>query len=158
VLSRQKVPVYERPKSFAIRDVWRGGYVLADAEGGSPQITLIATGSEVEGAMAARAELMKKGRKVRVVSMPCYERFRVQSADYRASVLAPTSRRVVVEAGRTDPWWQIAGEDGLVIGLDHFGASAPGEVLVDKLGFTGARIAARIEGWMMGTDTTLTSG
>jgi transketolase len=145
LLTRQKVPAYDRSSSFAIRDVWKGGYVLSDSDG-APEITIIATGSEVEAAMGAKKIL--KDRKVRVVSMPCVERFSAQDQSYRDNVIPPSSRVVVVEPGRTDAWYKFAGKDGLVIGIDTFGASAPGEVLVEKLGFTAEAVASKITAWL----------
>jgi transketolase len=144
LLTRQKVPAYTRAASFAIRDVWKGGYVLADSNG-APDVTIVGTGSEVEAAMGAKSLLEAKGKKVRVVSMPCFERFRAQNKAYQDQIVPPGSRVVVVESGRTDGWYQLTGRDGLVIGKDDFGASAPGEILVEKLGFTPAAVAAKIE-------------
>jgi transketolase len=148
ILTRQKLPALTRPAGFTARDVWRGGYVVADAEGGAPDLVLLATGSEVAPALEARTLLAAQGRRVRVVSLPSLERFLEQPAEYRDAVLPPGVARVSVEAGRTDPWWKLlagaAPAPALAIGLDHFGHSAPGEILADKLGFTGPTIAARI--------------
>jgi transketolase len=150
ILTRQKVPVIDRPASFKPRDVYKGGYVATEAEGGKPDVVLIATGSEVGPCIEARTTLAAAGVKARVVSMPCVERFKAQPKEYRDQVLPPGVKRVSVEAGRTDPWWQIIGSDGLAIGIDHFGHSAPGEVLAEKLGFTGGRIAAAVSAWLKG--------
>jgi transketolase len=147
ILTRQKTPYLERPASFKPRDVYRGGYVVVDADGGKPDVVLIATGSEVGPAVEARAILAGKGTRARVVSMPSVERFKAQDKSWRDLVLPPGVPRVSIEAGRTDPWWQFLGEGGLAIGIDHFGHSAPGEILADKLGFTGERIAATIAAW-----------
>ena len=119
-----------------------------------PDVVIIATGSEVGPALEARNQLAAANIACRVVSMPCVERFKAQPREYRDAVLPAGVPRVAVEAGRTDPWYQFLGENGLAIGLDHFGHSAPGEVLADKLGFTGPRIAARITEWLTGTGST----
>jgi transketolase len=149
ILTRQKLPTLARPATFSLRDVWKGGYVVSEAEGGTPDVTIIATGSEVGVAVDARAKLAERGVKARVVSMPCVERFEAQPDAYRASVVPGGDARVcVIEAGRTTGWYKYAGRDGLVIGLDHFGASAPGEVLAEKFGFTGAQCADRIARWL----------
>ncbi len=149
ILTRQKTAVLERPTAFAKRDVWRGGYVVADAAGGAAEVVIVATGSEVGVAVDARAKLATSGVRVRVVSMPCLERFDAQPEAYRRDVLLEDHARIcVVEAGRTTPWYRIAGKDGLVIGLDHFGASAPGEVLAEKFGMTGDAVAARVLKWL----------
>ena len=144
ILTRQKTPTLKRPAAFTPRDVWKGGYVASEAAGGKPDLVIMATGSEVGPAIDAQQILEKSGKHVRVVSMPCVERFKKQPRDYRDAVLPPGVKRVSVEAGRTDPWYQFLGGDGLALGIDHFGASAPGEVLADKLGMTGERIAAAI--------------
>jgi transketolase len=147
ILTRQKVPAFARPSGFTPRDVWKGGYVLTEASGGKPDLVILATGSEVGPAAEARAILEKAGRHVRLVSIPCVERFKRQPADYRDTVLPRGVPRISVEAGRTDPWYQFVGLDGLAIGIDHFGHSAPGEVLAEELGLTGERIAAQITTW-----------
>ncbi len=147
ILTRQKVPAFDHPAGFTPRDVWKGAYVLSEAAGGTPDLVLLATGSEVGPALEAKTLLEKAGRKVRLVSMPCVERFKKQPGDYRDRVLPRGIPRVSVEAGRTDPWYQFVGLDGLAIGIDHFGASAPGEVLAEELGLTGARIAATVTTW-----------
>jgi transketolase len=146
ILTRQKTAAFERPAGFTPRDIWKGGYVAADVA--KPDVVVIATGSEVGPALEARNLLAQQNIAARVVSMPCVERFKAQPTLYRQAVLPPGVPRVAVEAGRTDPWYQFLGESGLAIGLDHFGHSAPGEVLADKLGFTGPRIATRIQEWL----------
>ena len=144
ILTRQKMPNLDRPKAFVPRDVWKGAYLVAEADGGKPDLVIMATGSEVGPSLDARTTLAAQGIKARVVSVPCVERFKAQSKDYRESLLPAGVRRVSVEAGRTDPWWQLLGDNGIAIGLDHFGHSAPGELLAEKLGFTGPRIVERI--------------
>jgi transketolase len=147
ILTRQTVPVFERPAGFTARDIWKGGYVLSEAAGGKPELVILSTGSEVGPALEAKTLLEKAGQKVRLVSVPCVERFKRQPQAYRDAVLPPGVPRVSVEAGRTDPWYQFVGLDGLAIGIDHFGHSAPGEVLAEELGLTGAKIAARVTTW-----------
>ncbi|HEY6939472.1 MAG TPA: transketolase [Terriglobales bacterium] len=134
-LTRQKIPVLDA-KRYPIREgVPKGAYVLAEAEGGKPQIVLIATGSEVQLALAAREELAKQKIAARVVSMPCWELFDEQPADYRKQVLPAGVPKLAIEAGATLGWCRYVGENGDVLGIDRFGASAPGNVAMDKLGF-----------------------
>src|SRR5690348_8450901 len=134
-LTRQKIPVLDAQR-YPIREgVAKGAYVLADAEGGKPQIVLLATGSEVQLALAAREELAKQKVAARVVSMPCWELFEEQPAAYRQQVLPAGIARLAIEAGATLGWCRYVGETGGVIGLDRFGASAPGNIAMEKLGF-----------------------
>jgi transketolase len=127
--------------------VAQGAYVLADADGGAPQAIIIATGSEVAVAMAARELLAKDGVRTRVVSMPCWETFEAQSGEYRASVLPPAVKaRVSVEAGVTFGWHRWIGDAGIAIGIDRFGASAPGETNMEKYGFTADNVARVVRG------------
>jgi transketolase len=114
----------------------RGGYVLADAGQGAPRMILIATGSEVSLALEAREQLQKDGIPTRVVSMPCTELFEEQKQDYRDEVLPPSvTARLAIEAGVRQGWDRYVGPQGDVICLDRFGASAPGEVALNNLGF-----------------------
>jgi transketolase len=122
----------------------RGGYVLADS-GGTPDLVIIATGSEVTPALQAAELLTQRGRAVRVVSMPSTTVFDRQDGAYRATVLPAGVRRVAIEAGIPDGWYKYVGLEGLVIGMDSFGESAPGPALFDHFGFAPAEIAARIE-------------
>ncbi|WP_300832097.1 transketolase C-terminal domain-containing protein, partial [uncultured Bilophila sp.] len=123
-----------------------GGYVLRDCDG-APEVILIATGSEVQLAVDAAAALTAKGRKVRVVSMPCTELFDAQPADYRESVLPAAVRaRVAVEAASVDGWWKYVGLDGAVVGMSTFGESAPGGELFKHFGFTVEHVAEVAEG------------
>jgi transketolase len=147
ILTRQKLPTLERPAGFTSRDVYKGAYIVAEADGGKPDVVIMATGSEVSPSVDARKALAAQGIKARVVSVPCVERFKKQPKAYRDQILPPGVRRVSVEAGRTDPWYQFLGENGLAIGMDHFGHSAPGEILADKLGFTGEKITAKVLEW-----------
>ncbi|MEK7854463.1 MAG: transketolase C-terminal domain-containing protein, partial [Acidobacteriota bacterium] len=132
VLTRQALPIIER-ESFA-DTVERGGYVLADAE--DPRLILIATGSEVQIAVAVREQLAAEGISARVVSMPCCEVFDAQDHSYKESVLPAGVPRLAVEAASPDYWRKYIGIDGEIVGLDHFGASAPAKVLFEKFGIT----------------------
>jgi transketolase len=135
VLTRQKLPVLDR--ATARGDLSRGAYVLAEASGGTPRLILIASGSEVALAVAARQTLEAGGVPTRVVSMPCWEYFDRQPREYRESVLPPEVRaRLSIEAGVTLGWQKYVGDRGGSIGLDRFGASAPGEIVMRELGFT----------------------
>ncbi len=140
VFSRQNLQ--HQPRSEAqVADIARGGYVLADAQGGAPDVILIATGSEVGLATQAKATLEAEGVKVRVVSMPSTDVFDRQPAEYRESVLPNAVRkRVAIEAGVTGFWRQYVGLDGAVIGIDSFGASAPAEVLYPYFGITAEKV------------------
>jgi transketolase len=142
VLSRQKLPVLDRSRLGSDANLARGAYVLADAERGAPEAILIATGSEVSVAIAAREQLARDGIQARVVSMPCWEAFAEQDAAYRDTVLPPAvAARVSVEAGVTLGWERWIGDHGVAIGVDRFGASAPGEVVLAEFGLTPARVA-----------------
>jgi transketolase len=122
----------------------RGGYVLADTED-TPDLILIATGSEVGLATGARAALAEKGIAARVVSMPCVEVFLRQDIAYRDAVLPAGPKRVAVEAGVTAGWYQFVGLDGAVVGINHFGESAPGPLLFKHFGFTVEDVTAVAE-------------
>ncbi|WP_040160935.1 transketolase [Mobilicoccus massiliensis] len=135
-LTRQNVPTIDREKYASADGVLKGGYVLADTDG-DPDVLLIATGSEVSLALEAREELNAIDVAARVVSMPCVEWFLDQPQEYRDEVLPPSIRaRVAVEAGHPMSWYRFVGDAGRVVGIDHFGASAPGEVLFEKFGIT----------------------
>lgn len=135
VLTRQNLEQMPRDDK-QVGDIAKGGYVLRDCSG-APELILIATGSEVALAFHAAEELEKEGRKVRVVSMPCCEVFDRQDAAYKEAVLPCACRaRVAVEAGCTQGWYKYVGLDGKVLGLDHYGESAPAGLLFEKFGFT----------------------
>ncbi|WP_249978197.1 transketolase [Vreelandella olivaria] len=135
VLSRQNLPHQPRTKA-QLATIQRGGYVLKDSDG-TPELILIATGSEVALAMDAAAELEKQGNAVRVVSMPSTYRFNGQDADYRESVLPKAvTKRIAIEAGHADYWYKYVGLDGRVIGMTTFGESAPAGELFKHFGFT----------------------
>ena len=145
ILTRQGLAPQARTAG-QLEAVRRGGYVLRDCDG-APEVILIATGSEVQLAVDAAAALTAKGRKVRVVSMPCTELFDAQPADYRESVLPAAVRaRVAVEAASVDGWWKYVGLDGAVVGMSTFGESAPGGELFKHFGFTVEHVAEVAEG------------
>jgi transketolase len=145
ILTRQKLAPIERAASFDRSAVGRGGYVLDEAEGGAPEVVLVATGSEVTLARDARTQLQSAGVRARVVSMPCVEAFREQPLPYRESVLPRGAKRVVLEAARTEDWCELLGEDCLRIGMTRFGASAPLEQLAQHFGFTPAAVTERVQ-------------
>jgi transketolase len=137
VLSRQKLTVLDRSRLGSASGMARGAYILAEAQAGAPQAILIATGSEVELALAAQQKLLQEGVRTRVVSMPCWETFAAQPADYREQVLPAAVRaRVSVEAGVTLGWERWIGDAGVAVGIDRYGSSAPGEINMEKLGFS----------------------
>lgn len=137
VLTRQKLPVIDRTVFASATGLARGGYVLADAAGSAPDVIVIATGSEVSIALAAHARLTTDGIRSRVVSMPCWELFDVQSQSYRDTVLPPSVRaRVSIEAASPFGWERYVGLEGAIIGVNCFGASAPGAVVMREFGFT----------------------
>jgi len=143
VLTRQDVPTVAAADA-AIAGVERGGYVLRDAV--DPVAIFIATGSEVSLAVQAHETLAAHGVATRVVSMPCTAWFDAQSPEYRNSVLPPAcTQRIAVEAGATFGWWKYVGSDGSVIGLDHFGASAPGQKLFTEFGITAEALVAAVQ-------------
>jgi len=148
VLTRQKLSPVERRGSFDRREIWRGGYVLEDAEGGAPDVVLVATGSEVSLAVKARNRLAAGGVRARVVSMPCVEAFRAQPETYREEVLPRGTRRAVIEAARTEPWCELLGADCLRIGMSRFGASAPDSVLAEHFGFTPPAVVENVLRWL----------
>jgi transketolase len=138
-LTRQKLPTLPGDAAGTAR----GAYVVADPEADVPQVILIGTGSEVHVALAAREALEAAGVPTRVVSMPCVEWFLEQDAAYRDSVLLPSVQaRVSVEAGVTLGWERFVGANGASVGIDHFGASAPYEILYEQFGITAERVAA----------------
>jgi transketolase len=140
VLTRQDLPHVTRTAD-QIAAIARGGYILTNGDS-DPEITLIATGSEVQLAIGAAAELEKDGVAARVVSLPCTQVFDAQPADYRDHVLPPGGARLVIEAGATGTWWRYAGARGAVHGIDTFGHSAPAKPLFEHFGFTVAAVAA----------------
>jgi transketolase len=142
VLTRQNVPVLDRDRYGSAAGLRRGGYVLADADGGEPQVILIATGSEVSLALAAHEELSAEGIRSRVVSLPCWELFDRQDRSYRDQILPPSvTARVSVEEASTMGWDRYVGSAGAKIGMHTFGTSAPLKDVQNKFGFTPDRVA-----------------
>jgi transketolase len=136
VLSRQALPSVDRSRTGSAAGVARGAYVLADTDG-APDIVLIATGSEVTLALAAREELAADGIGARVVSMPCSELFDRQPQEYRDEVLPPSVKaRVAIEQASALGWARYVGDGGAIVAMNTFGASAPLKELVQKFGFT----------------------
>ena len=145
-LTRQKLPTLAGTQELAREGVARGGYVLRRASGESagrpPDVILISTGSELQLAFAAAEAIERDSIGARVVSLPCWEAFDAQDEAYRESVLpAAVRKRVTVEAGATLGWERYAGDEGAILGIDHFGASAPAGTIFEKLGFTVDRVA-----------------
>jgi transketolase len=146
-LSRQNLPTLDRTKYATAAGVAKGAYVLADCEGGSPDVILLATGSEVSLCTDAFERLTAEGIKARVVSMPCWELFEEQDAAYRESVLpVGVTARVGVELGIRQGWDRYIGASGAMIGVDGFGKSGPAEELLASLGFTAENVVAVAEG------------
>jgi transketolase len=144
LFTRQKLPVLDRAALAPADGLLRGAYVLAESEGGQPNVILIATGSEVHPTLAARERLIEQGVRARVVSMPSWELFDQQPQSYRQEVLPPeVTARLAIEAGVPQGWHRYVGDRGDVIGIERFGASAPYKVLWEKYGFTAENIAAR---------------
>ena len=142
-LTRQKIPVLDAANGSVREGVSRGGYVLSEAEGGAPEIVLVGTGSEVHPTLDAQKILAGKGIRARVVSMPSVELFHEQTEDYRRGVLPPEVPKLTVEAGVPQGWRDTVGDGSDAIGIERFGASAPGKIILEKLGFTGESISKR---------------
>jgi transketolase len=146
VLSRQKLPVLDPDEFPGVRSAGRGGYVLWESGEGQPEVILLGTGSEAHVALAAGRELAGRGRRARVVSLPCWQLFDGQPREYRESVLPPAvTARVAVEAGVTLGWEHYVGLAGETVGIDRFGASAPYQTIYEELGITAASVVARAE-------------
>lgn len=145
VFSRQNVTPLLRAENFDPDNILKGAYIVSGAE--CSDLVLVATGSEVGLAVEVSATLKAQGIQSRVVSMPCVELFKEQSKSYQDSILPPKSKKVSIEAGITLGWERIVGSDGLMVGVDHYGASAPGEVVAEKFGFSAAAVANKVIGW-----------
>ncbi len=142
VLTRQNVPHLDRSKAVEVA-LHKGAYVISEAEGGAPDVILIGTGSEVALCMKAQEKLSGYGVKARVVSMPCMSLFDIQDEAWRESVLPKAvKKRVTVEAASTFGWDRYAGDEGIKIGVTHYGASAPGETVMKHYGFTVGNVTA----------------
>ncbi len=160
-LTRQNVPVFDRTVLAPAEGAARGGYVLRDSRTGTPEVLLLATGSEVHLALAAQDLLEDAGTPTRVVSLPCIEWFREQEESYRRTVLPPEVKaRVSVEAGISQCWFEWIGDAGRTVALDHYGASAPYGVLYEQFGLTPERIvaAARASQSALGLTSGSTTG
>jgi transketolase len=140
-LSRQDLPVIDPAGHEVYAEVSRGAYVLEEAA--NPQVVLIGTGAEVWTCVEAAKLLAAEGIRARVVSFPSWKLFEEQSAEYRASVLPAGVPKLAVEAGATIGWWKYVGQEGDVVGLDRFGASAPGSKVLAELGFSAENVVAR---------------
>ena len=137
ILTRQTVPTFDRNKLAAADGLLKGAYILAEAPNGKPDIILLATGSEVHLIVEAQAKLQAHNISARVVSMPSWELFKKQSQKYRDTVLPPNIRiRLGVEAGVSQGWYRYIGDQGDMISVEKFGASAPGTTVMEKYGFT----------------------
>jgi transketolase len=142
VLTRQNLPTLDGTAELATEGVARGGYVLADANGGTPEVVLMGTGSELQLAVAARDILQAEGIPTRVVSLPCVEWFDAQDQAYRDSVLPRyVKARVAVEAGIAQPWYRLVGGDGQIVSIEHYGASADYKTLFREFGFSAEAVA-----------------
>ncbi len=134
VLTRQKVAVVDRTKYAPAAGLHRGGYVLADSP--NPDIVLMATGSEVELILGAYERLKAEGRRPRAVSMPCLEYFAKQAVEHRNSVLPPGVPRIAVEAAAQQSWYRWVGDNGVIMGIERFGESAPYQRIYKEFGLT----------------------
>jgi len=145
IFSRQNLP-FQKRDAATIKSVAQGGYILSEAADNKPKAIIIATGSEIGLAMGAQKALADEGIHVRVVSMPCTNRFDRQDAAYKASVLPKGVNRVAVEAGVTDFWRKYVGLEGAVVGIDSFGESAPAGDLFKHFGFTVENVVKTVKG------------
>jgi transketolase len=146
ILTRQKLAPLERDAAFDPEKAARGGYLIKAPAAAT--FTVVATGSEVPLAQAALALLLPKGLVGRLASVPCLHCFQAQDAAYRDAVVPPTQPVAAVEAAVGVEWWKLTGRDGLVIGIDRFGASGPEKALAEAYGFTPAKVAERLERWL----------
>ena len=145
ILTRQNVPVIDRSRFNPANELRKGAYVLADASSGKPEIVLIATGSEVHLALEVYERLRDEGIRARVVSMPSWKLFEKQPEEYRNRILPPEiTARISIEAGVTLGWHKYVGLQGEIVGIDHFGASAPGKTVLNEFGFASENVLNRI--------------
>jgi transketolase len=140
VLTRQKLPFIDRSKYASASGLARGAYVLADSPGGAPQIVMLSTGSEVSLILDAQKKLEADGIRARAVSMPSHELFAREDQAYRDSVLPKGVKRIAIEAAHPMSWYRWVGDDGVIIGIERFGASAPAPVIYAHLGITADRV------------------
>ena len=144
ILTRQDVATLDRTLYASADGLRRGAYILSEAANGTPELILVATGSEVDLIVEAQKRLQKEGIQTRLVSVPSWELFDIQAEDYRQTVFPPSVRpRLAVEAGATQGWHRYIGDQGDVIGLDHFGSSAPAPTLMREFGFTAENVCQR---------------
>jgi transketolase len=141
-LSRQDLPILDPVKHRVFEGVRRGAYIVEQG-GDTPDVLIVGTGAELWPAISAAAELKKEGINARVVSMPSTHIFEEQPDSYKASIFPDNVPKLAIEAGATLGWWKYVGRDGDVIGIDRFGASAPGKIVLEKLGFAVANVVAR---------------
>jgi transketolase len=146
LLTRQKVPAIRREARGELADPRRGAYLVAGDD--RPDAVVAGTGSELQLALAARESLAGEGKRINVVSVPCLELFLQQDEAYRKRLFPAGVPKATIEAGRTDPWKVLSGADGLNLGIDHFGASAPASVLAEKFGMTADQATRRIRTWL----------
>jgi transketolase len=144
-LSRQNLPTLDRQSKYASAEgLHQGAYILSEAAGNKPDVVLIASGSEVQIALEAAEMIKTEGPAVRVVSMPSWELFNAQPAEYRRQILPPAVKaKIAIEAGSPQGWHRYVGEFGHIIALDHFGASAPYKILYEKFGLTANRVVEK---------------
>jgi transketolase len=147
ILTRQKLPVITRSADFSAAAILKGGYVVSTPDGDA-DVVVMASGSEVHVAVEAAATLASQGIQARIVSVPCLEQFMEQPQYYRDAVLPAGIPRVAFEAGRGESWGRLIGCDGLFIGIEHFGASAPDKVLAEQFGFTAPQVAEKIKAFL----------
>jgi len=141
VLSRQKLPTFDRSRYAGAEGLARGAYIMAGSKDRTPDVILIASGSEVQLCISAYERLKQEGIAARVVSMPSWELFEAQDRHYREEILPPSVKaRIAVEAGAVIGWDRYAGPEGTIIGMHRFGGSAPGTSVMQKFGFTAERV------------------
>ena len=144
ILTRQNVPILDQNKYGRAEGLRKGAYILTDNSDGNPELIIIASGSEVHVALETYEKLVAEGVKVRVVSMPSFELFEMQPKEYRDTVLPPAVRkRLAIEAGATLGWYKYVGTEGEVVGIDRFGASAPGKVVLERLGISAENLLSK---------------
>ena len=147
ILTRQKLPIITRLATFEPADALKGGYIVSSPDS-TPDVVILASGSEVHVAVQATTALASQGIHARVVSVPSLETLLAQSAEYRSRILPAGIPRVAFEAGRGESWGRLIGCDGLFIGIEHFGASAPDKVLAEQFGFTAPQVAETIKSYL----------
>jgi len=148
LLTRQDLPAIEREAQGPLAEPHRGAYLVAGDE--RPEAILAGTGSELHLAVLARKALALEGKRLNVVSVPCLEIFLGQDRAVREALFPPGVPVATIEAGRTFPWTVLTGTDGLNLGIDHYGASAPAETLAEQFGFTAEAVTARVREWLRG--------